>query len=200
MAVPFDVSDPDAVRAGIGTIEAELGPVEILVANHAYMTMAPFLEQSEADWRRNLDTNLLGTAWLLEATAPGMAERGYGRIVALASEWGVTGWPEATAYAASKGGIIGLVRSAAVAYARRGVAVNAIAPGITDTPQLEVDAQAAGVSRAEIVERYAEGVPFGRVGRPADIASAAAFLCSEAAAAMVGQVVGPNGGTTTARA
>jgi 3-methyladenine DNA glycosylase/8-oxoguanine DNA glycosylase len=86
------------------------------------------------------------------------------------------------------------------ALARHGVAVNAIAPGVTDTPQLEVDAQAAGVSRAEIVERYAEGVPFGRVGRPADIASAAAFLCSEAAAAMVGQVVGPNGGTTTARA
>jgi NAD(P)-dependent dehydrogenase (short-subunit alcohol dehydrogenase family) len=199
LALPFDVADRDAVVAAAARVEAELGPLELLVANHAYMTMAPFLQERPEDWRRNLDVNLLGTAWLIEAVAPAMRSRGYGRIVAIASEWGVTGWPEASAYSASKGGIIGLVRSAALALAPHGVAVNGIAPGITNTPQLDVDARAAGVSRAEIVETYARDVPLGRVGEPADIASTVAFLCSTAAEALVGQIVQPNGGTTTAR-
>jgi NAD(P)-dependent dehydrogenase (short-subunit alcohol dehydrogenase family) len=199
LALPFDVADRDAVVAAAARVEAELGPLELLVANHASMTMAPFLQERPEDWRRNLDVNLLGTAWLIEAVAPAMRSRGYGRIVAIASEWGVTGWPEAAAYSASKGGIIGLVRSAALALAPHGVAVNGIAPGITNTPQLDVDARAAGVSRAEIVETYARDVPLGRVGEPSDIASTVAFLCSTAAEACVGQILQPNGGTTTAR-
>ena len=198
VAAPFDVADAHAVRDGVGRVAAELGPPELLVANHAFMTMAPFLEESDENWARTLAVNLVGTANLVEACAPAMLERGYGRIVAVSSEWGVTGWPEATAYAASKGGIVAYVRSCAVAFARGGVAVNAVAPGVTDTPQLEVDARAAGVRRAEIAERYAADVPLGRIGRPEDVAAVTAFLLSEPAAALVGQVVSPNGGTTTA--
>ena len=198
-ALPFDVADRQAVEAAVARIEAELGPLDLLVANHAYMTMAPFLDERPEDWRRNLDVNLLGTAWLIEAAAPAMRHRGYGRIVAIASEWGVTGWPEAAAYSASKGGIVSLVRSAALALAPHGVAVNGVAPGITNTPQLDVDADAAGVSRAEIVERYATDVPLRRVGEPEDIASAVAFLLSTGAEALVGQIIQPNGGTTTTR-
>jgi NAD(P)-dependent dehydrogenase (short-subunit alcohol dehydrogenase family) len=108
----------------------------------------------------------------------------------------VIGWPNATAYAASKGGLIALVKSAARALGPHGVAVNAIAPGITDTPQLQVDADDAGIGLAEMIERYAAGVPLGRVGRPDDIAEVVAFLCSEPAIALVGQVLQPNGGTT----
>src|SRR3712207_1152218 len=95
---------------------------------------------------------------------------------------------------------VAYVRSCAVAFARGGVAVNAVVPGVTDTPQLEIDARAAGVSRAAIVERYAADVPLGRVGRPEDVAALTAFLLSEPAAALVGQVLSPNGGTTTATA
>src|SRR5919201_2261680 len=105
-----------------------------------------------------------------------MAARGFGRIVVIASEWGVIGWPNATSYAASKGGLVALVKSAARALGLHGVAVNAIAPGITDTPQLQVDADDAGISLAEMVERYAQDVPLGRVGRPEDIAAVGAFL------------------------
>jgi NAD(P)-dependent dehydrogenase (short-subunit alcohol dehydrogenase family) len=191
-AYPFDVADPAACAAAI----AEIGAVDILVANHAYMTMCPFEQTTAEEWARTIAVNLLGTATLLELVAPGMVERGFGRVVVIASEWGVIGWPNATPYAASKGGLIGLVKSAARALGPRGVAVNAIAPGITDTPQLQVDADDAGISLAEMIDRYAEDVPLGRVGRPEDIAEVVAFLCSEAAIALVGQVVQPNGGTT----
>jgi NAD(P)-dependent dehydrogenase (short-subunit alcohol dehydrogenase family) len=189
---PFDVADPAAAAAAIN----EIGPVDLLVANHAYMTMAPFESATRQDWDRTIDVNLLGTATLIELVAPGMRERGFGRIVVIASEWGVIGWPNATSYAASKGGLIALVKSAARALGPHGVAVNAIAPGITDTPQLQVDADDAGISLAEMIERYAAGVPLGRVGTPADIAEVVAFLCSEPAIALVGQVLQPNGGTT----
>jgi NAD(P)-dependent dehydrogenase (short-subunit alcohol dehydrogenase family) len=189
-AHPFDVADPDAAAAVVESI----GPIDVLVANHAYMTMAPFEKSDDLD--RTIAVNLLGTANVLELTAPGMVERGYGRVVVIASEWGVIGWPNATSYAASKGGLIGLVKSAARALGPHGVAVNAIAPGITDTPQLQVDADDAGISLAEMIERYAEDVPLGRVGRPEDIAAVVSFLCSDAAIALVGQVLQPNGGTT----
>jgi NAD(P)-dependent dehydrogenase (short-subunit alcohol dehydrogenase family) len=189
-AHPFDVADPDAAAAAVEAI----GPVDLLVANHAYMTMAPF--ESTTDFDRTIAVNLLGTATLIELVAPGMRERGFGRIVVIASEWGVIGWPNATAYAASKGGLIALVKSAARALGPHGIAVNAIAPGITDTPQLQVDADDAGISLAEMIERYAADVPLGRVGDPADIAEVVAFLCSEPAIALVGQVLQPNGGTT----
>jgi 2-hydroxycyclohexanecarboxyl-CoA dehydrogenase len=196
IAVPFDVSEHDAIDAGIAAVESQLGPVELLVANHAFMTMAPFEEESPENWRRILDVNLFGTGMLIERCAPGMAERGFGRIVVIASEWGVIGWPNATAYAASKGGLISMVKSVARAVGARGVTANAVAPGVTDTPQLDVDALDAGVSHEEIVRRYGEEIPLGRVGLPEEIAATIAFLCSTDAEAFVGQVLHPNGGMT----
>jgi NAD(P)-dependent dehydrogenase (short-subunit alcohol dehydrogenase family) len=191
-AYPFDVADPGACADAVERI----GAVDILVANHAYMTMEPFEATTAEEWARTIAVNLLGTATLLELVVPGMVERGHGRVVVIASEWGVIGWPNATPYAASKGGLIGLVKSAARALGPHGVAVNAIAPGITDTPQVQVDADDAGISLAEMIDRYAADVPLGRVGRPDDIAEVVAFLCGDAAIALVGQVLQPNGGTT----
>jgi len=191
-----DVSDPEAVAALVREIESTRGPVDILVCNAAYMTMGPFCDHPDDDWWKVVDTNLSGTVYLVQAVLPGMRRRGGGNIVIIASEWGVIGWPNATPYASSKGGLIGLVKSAARALGPRGVAVNAIAPGITNTPQLQVDADDAGISLAEMIERYAADVPLGRVGRPEDIAAVVSFLCSDAAIALVGQVLQPNGGTT----
>ncbi|MSO47649.1 MAG: SDR family oxidoreductase [Thermoleophilia bacterium] len=195
-AVPFDVSDTAAVDAALTGIEVEHGVVTLLVANHAYMTMAPFVDHSEFDFERHLTVNLIGTALLMQRCLPGMIESGYGRIVAMTSEWGVIGWPNATAYAASKGGIIALTKSVARAHAAHGIAANLVAPGTTDTPQLDVDAIDAGLTHEEMVAVYAAESPLGRINRPADMAATIAFLLSEPAVALVGQIISPNGGTT----
>jgi NAD(P)-dependent dehydrogenase (short-subunit alcohol dehydrogenase family) len=199
-AAPADVSDPEAVRAMVSRVEQELGTIDILVSNHAYMSMGKLVDYDLEDWWRVVDTNLGGTFHLVQAVLPGMRRSGGGRIVAISSEWGVTGWPSATAYAASKAGIISLVKTLGRELAAEGIVVNAVAPGVTDTPQLEVDAQDAGVTRGEIIKEYAAEIPLGRVGRPEEIAATVALLVDPRLSSLVGQVVQVNGGTTRSRA
>jgi NAD(P)-dependent dehydrogenase (short-subunit alcohol dehydrogenase family) len=191
-----DVSDPDAVDAMVAEVERAHGPVEVLVANHAYMSMRPFVEHNPEDWWRNVDVNLSGTFFLLRAVLPGMRRNGGGRIVIIASEFGVVGWANATAYAASKTGLISLTKTLGRELGPENILVNAIAPGIMDTPQLDVDASDAGVSPEEIRRRYAAESPMGRIGHPEEIAALAAFLSTDGAGAFVGQILQPNGGTT----
>ncbi|HVD58953.1 MAG TPA: SDR family oxidoreductase [Thermoleophilaceae bacterium] len=191
-----DVSDPDAVDGMVAEVERAHGPIEVLVANHAYMSMGPFVEHDPEDWWRNVDVNLSGTFFLLRAVLPGMRKNGGGRIVIIASEFGVVGWANATAYAASKTGLISLTKTLGRELGPENILVNAIAPGIMDTPQLDVDALDAGVSPEEIRRRYAADSPMGRIGRPEEVAALAAFLSSDGAGAFVGQILQPNGGTT----
>lgn len=195
-----DVSDPDAVDRMVAHVEAQLGRIDVLVANHAYMSMAAFAEHDPDDWWRNVDVNLSGTFFLIRAALPAIRRRGGGRIVIIASEFGVVGWANATAYAASKTGLISLTKTLGRELAPEGILVNAIAPGIMDTPQLDVDAADAGVSPEEIRRRYAAESPIGRIGRPEEIAAVVAFLASDSGGAFVGQIVQPNGGTTRALA
>lgn len=195
-ATVADVSDPEAVRRMVAEVEHELGPVEVLAANHAYMSMRPFVDQDPEDWWLNIDVNLSGTFFLVRSVLPGMRARGGGRIVIIASEFGVVGWANASAYSASKTGLISLTKTLGRELGPENILVNAIAPGIMDTPQLDVDAGDAGVSPAEIRRRYAADSPMGRIGRPEEIAALAAFLGSDAAGAFVGQILQPNGGTT----
>ena len=189
-----DVSDPAAVGRMVENVTRDLGPVSVLVANAAYMVMGAIEDVDAGEFWRVVNTNLTGTFACIRACAPEMAEAGWGRIVSVASDWGRTGWPRATAYCASKGGIISLTRAAALELGPHGVTVNAVAPGIIDTPQLQVDADDAGVSMAEMHERYAQEVPLRRVGRPAEVAEVIAHLCSDAAATITGQIVSVNGG------
>lgn len=199
VAVPGDVSDPRACAEIADAVVSATGGLDVLVANHAYMTMAPLLEHDEADWWRVIDTNLGGTFHLVQAVLPHMRRNGGGRIVVIASEWGVTGWPEATAYAASKAGLISLVKTLGRELAPEGVIVNAVAPGVTDTPQLQVDADAAGVTLSAMHARYAEAIPLGRIGSVDEIAAAVQFLADFDMSAVVGQVVSCNGGATRTR-
>ncbi len=190
-----DVSDPEAVEAMVARIVNGAGPIGLLVANAAYMSMGSFLEQDEADWWRQVDTNLSGTFYLVRSVLPGMRQLAGGRILILSSEWGVIGWSNATAYSASKAGLIAFGKTLGRELAPE-IITNVIAPGVIDTPQLENDARDAGVSAEEIKTRYAAETPLGRIGRPEDIAATVAFLARDGSAALVGQVVQPNGGTT----
>ena len=191
-----DVSDPEAVEAMVARIVNGVGPIGLLVANAAYMSMGSFLEQEEADWWRQVDTNLSGTFYLVRSVLPGMRQLAGGRIVIISSEWGVIGWSNATAYSASKAGLIAFGKTLGRELAPENIITKVIAPGVIDTPQLENDARDAGVSAEEIKTRYAAETPLGRIGRPENIAATVAFLAREGAAALVGQVVQPNGGTT----
>lgn len=196
---PADISDPDAVRGMVAEIENSLGSIDILVANHAYMSMSPLIDCDLDDWWRVIDTNLGGTFSLIQAVLPGMRRGGGGRIVVISSEWGVTGWPNATAYAASKAGLISLTKTLGRELAPEGIIVNAVAPGVVDTPQLEVDARDAQITRAQMVDEYASEIPLGRIGQPHEIASAAALLADPRLSSMVGQVLQVNGGLTRCR-
>ena len=201
-----DVSAPD-VATLVDAIESYRGPVDLLVCNAAYMSMAPFIdderlreEQStEDDWWRVVEVNLAGTFRLIQAVLPGMRRAGGGNIVVIASEWGVIGWPEASAYSASKAGLIALVKTLGRELAPENITVNAVAPGVVDTPQLLVDAASAGVSIDEMRRRYGTDIPMGRIGRPEEIASAVALLARNDIGAMVGQTLQVNGGSTRCR-
>ena len=196
IAAAADVSDAGAVREMTRMVEEKAGPVSILVSNAAYMSMGALVEQDESDWWRQVETNLSGTFHLIGAALPGMRRLGGGRIVIVSSEWGVIGWPNATAYSASKAGLISLGKTLARELAPENIVTNIVAPGVVDTPQLRVDARDAGVGVEEMVARYAAETPYGRVGLPEDVTAAVAFLVREEASAMVGQVIQPNGGTT----
>jgi NAD(P)-dependent dehydrogenase (short-subunit alcohol dehydrogenase family) len=195
LAAIADVSDPGAVEEMVARIDNSVGSIGLLVANAAYMALGSFFEQDEADWWRQIDTNLSGTFYLVRSVLPGMRRLEGGRIVIISSEWGVIGWSNATAYSASKAGLIAFGKTLGRELAPE-IITNVIAPGVIDTPQLENDARDAGVSAEEIKTRYAAETPLGRIGRPEEIAATVAFLAREGSAALVGQVVQPNGGTT----
>ena len=194
-----DVSDPHAVAALVAEIEDTRGPVDILVCNAACMTMAPFTEHSDDDWWKVVDTNLSGTVYLVQAVLPGTRRRGGGNVVIIASEWGVTGWPNATAYASSKAGLIALTKSLGRELAPEHITVNGVAPGIVDTPQLQVDADDAGITLEQMHAEYERMIPLGRIGKAEEIAAAVALLARDDIAAFVGQTIQINGGTTRCR-
>jgi NAD(P)-dependent dehydrogenase (short-subunit alcohol dehydrogenase family) len=195
-----DVSDPaECVRIVADVVQAT-GRLDVLVANHAYMTMAPLLDHDDTDWWKVLGTNLSGTFYLVQAVLPHMRDAGAGRIVVVSSEWGITGWPEATAYAASKAGLISLVKTLGRELAPERIIVNAVAPGVTDTPQLQVDAEAAGVDLEAIHRQYASSIPLGRIGLPDEVSAAVELLSDFDVEAVVGQVISCNGGSTRSRA
>ena len=191
-----DVADPAQARSLVERVVEGFGGLHLLVANHAAMSMAPAHEHPLDDWWRIVDTNLSGSFYLARAAVPHLRAAN-GSIVLVSSEWGVIGWPGASAYAASKSGLIGLTRALARELAP-GVRVNAIAPGVIDTPQLAVDAADAGITLDEMKRRYADASPLRRIADPDEIAASIEFLASDGAAYYTGQVLHPNGGATTA--
>jgi len=195
VAAPANLADGNAVVRMVADIERAVGSVEVLVANAARMSMGPFLAADLPTWWEQLTVNLTGHLRLIEAVVPGMRRLGRGRIVIVSSYWGLIGWANASGYAASKSGLLALGRSLARELASDGIFVSVVAPGVIDTPQLEVDARDAGKSLAALHALYAEGIPAGRIGRADEVAATIAFLATPAGgAAFAGQVLHPNGG------
>jgi NAD(P)-dependent dehydrogenase (short-subunit alcohol dehydrogenase family) len=194
MAAPADVSQADAVSRMVEQVERAWGGIDILVNNAAYMSMALLVDLPEIEWDRVLAVDLKGPYLTCRAVLPGMLARRRGRIVNISSEWGVTGAAGAAHYAAAKAGLIGLTRSLAREVAERGVLVNAIAPGVIDTPQLLVDADFAGKPLQAMKDVYSTAIPVGRLGRPRDVALTVLMLVLESGDFYSGQVLMPNGG------
>jgi 2-hydroxycyclohexanecarboxyl-CoA dehydrogenase len=200
LAVPGDISDPSEVRRMADTVADRIGPVAVLVANAAAMAMGPFQDADLDAWWRQIDVNLSGHFRLIQAVVPGMREAGAGRIVIISSGWGVVGHPNATAYAASKAGLIALTKGLGRELGPQGILTNAIAPSYIDTEQLQVDADDLGISLEEMRRRYADLVPVGQLASAQDIAAAVAFLAGPGSGAVIGQILQPNGGVTRTRA
>jgi NAD(P)-dependent dehydrogenase (short-subunit alcohol dehydrogenase family) len=194
-----DVRDPDSVEAALDAIESELGPVDGLVTAAGVIAKAPFLELPMATFERTIGVNLTGTWLTVQRVARRIAARGgSGAIVAISSVAGRGGRAEAADYAASKAGVISVVRSASLALAAAGIRVNAVCPGVVDTAMTdaihEYNAQELGVSREESIARMVASIPLGRIETGDDVASAVEYLLSEGAGYVTGQALNVCGG------
>ena len=185
--VTCDVTDPTAVEAAFATIEAELGPVEVLVANAGVTADTLILRMSEEDWSSVIDTNLTGTFRLAKRAAKGMLRLRRGRIILISSVVGLLGSPGQANYAASKAGLVGLARSLARELGSRSITTNVVAPGFVDT---DMTAVLSEEQKAAIRTQ----VPLGRYADPAEVASAVTWLASDGAAYVTGAVIPVDGG------
>ncbi|WAB82521.1 SDR family NAD(P)-dependent oxidoreductase [Microcella daejeonensis] len=182
-----DVTDADAVAAAVAAVESQLGPITGAVSAAGYYEATPVDAVTDAQWRRMLRVHLGGFLHLTRATLPGMLARESGAIVAITSELAVGGGgPGDAHYSAAKGALQGMMRSLAVEVAPRGVRVNAVAPGPTDTPLLAADSP----WRAP---EYLQTLPTGRLTRPEEVALCAAYLL-DAGTFCVGETLHPNSG------
>jgi len=168
--------------------EPAFSSVDAVVSNAAITTtIAPAHRMTNEQWRRDIDVNLTGAFRVIQACLPGMRERGHGRIVAISSGAATGGLPGQVAYAASKAGLLGMVRTLAGEGARHGITANAVLPGMIATEQVLA-------MPAPVLERVRAAMPMGRMGEPAEVADLVAFLCSEGSGYVTGQAIGIDGG------
>jgi len=199
--VAADVADPAAVQQAFAQARAALGPLSILVNNAGAAESAPFLKTSVELWQRMLSVNLTGSFLCTQAALPDMLEAGWGRIVNIASTAGQKGYAYVAAYTAAKHGVIGLTRSLALEVARKGVTVNAVCPGYTDTDILRNSVAnvvgKTGRSEADALAEFSSVNPQRRIVQPSEVADAVRWLCGEGAASVNGQSISVSGGEVT---
>ncbi|MGZ4737586.1 MAG: SDR family NAD(P)-dependent oxidoreductase [Acidimicrobiia bacterium] len=191
LAAEVDVSDRGAVDEALRKVRTELGPIEIVVTSAGLDEFVSFTDITREAWERMLAVNLTGTFHCLQAAVPDMLAAGWGRIVTISSSSAQSGAARMAHYVASKGGVIGLTKALAVELAPHGITVNTIPPGFIDTPMAR-RAEAAGDLPS--IDAVAARTPVRRAGTPDDVAAACAFLCSDDAGYITGQLIGVNGG------
>lgn len=197
--VSADVTRADSIRAMVDAARAGFGTIDVLFNNAAVFDLAPLLEADEASYQRIFDVNVKGLFFTMQAVLRQMvADGSRGSIINLASQAGRRGEALVAHYCASKAAVISYTQSAALAMAPHGIRVNGIAPGVVDTPMwAQVDslfAKAEGLQSGEKKKAVGLAVPLGRMGVPQDVAGAAVFLASEAAAYITAQTLNVDGG------
>lgn len=196
-AVPLDLTAPGAADDLFTEVERELGPVEVLIANAGVSSSAPIAKITDAEWQRVLDLNLTAPFRCLRRAVPSMAANRWGRIVVIGSVASRVGAPYITAYAASKHGVLGLVRSAAAELVKSGVTVNAVCPAYVDTPMTDGSiatiAEKTGKSPEEARHFLENQQPIGRLITVEEVASAVMFCVENGA--ITGQAINVDGGT-----
>ena len=182
----WNVADYDSSKAGIAQVEADLGPVEVVVANAGITRDAPFHKMTPEQWKEVIDTNLTGVFNTIHPIWPGMRERKFGRIVVISSINGQKGQFAQVNYAATKAGDLGIVKSLAQEGARANINVNAICPGYIGTDMVMAVPE-------KVRESIIAQIPAGRLGEPEEIARAVSFLVSDDAGFINGSTISANG-------
>ena len=197
-AAVADVTDRRAVQTAVQEAVARYGPVDLMIANAGAAASAPFLKSGPEVFRQMLDVNLLGVTNMAQAVLGSMSERGFGRIVAVASTAGLKGYPYVSAYCAAKHAVVGFVRALALETAKTGVTVNAVCPGFTDTDlvaeSLDRIMAKTNRTREEALGELVKHNPQGRLIDPSEIADAVLWLCGEGARSVTGQAIVVAGG------
>ena len=187
LGVSCDITDQAQVEAAFETIEKELGPVEVLVANAGITRDTLLMRMKDDDWNAVIDTNLTGTFRVVRRASRGMMKARFGRIVLISSVVGLLGSAGQVNYAASKSALVGMARSVARELGSRGVTANVIAPGFIST---DMTAELSD----DLVAKYNAQIPVGHLGAVADIAHAVAFLAGDGAGYITGAVLPVDGG------
>jgi NAD(P)-dependent dehydrogenase (short-subunit alcohol dehydrogenase family) len=194
-----DVTRDEDLAACAAAAAAAFGGIDILVNGAGVAPSAPLVKTSDEEWNAVLQVNLSGAFYCMREALPEMLERGWGRVVNVASIAGKTGQPYIAAYAASKHGLLGLTRCAALEVAARGVTVNAVCPGYVDTPMTDASvsriADKTGLAPDEIRKRLERMSPQGRLVGPEEVAALVRFLCGDEARGINGQALSVDGGT-----
>ena len=188
-----DITDYEAVKQAV----ADAGPVDILVNNAGWDTFKPFLKTDPGFWQKIIALNLVGVLNMMHCVLPGMVARGGGKVVSVASDAGRVGSSGEAVYSACKGGIIAFSKTLAREVARKGVTVNVVCPGPTDTPILR-GFLGEGDAGQKVYDALVRAIPMKRVGQPDDIPGIVAFLASDDAGFITGQVISVSGGLTMA--
>jgi 3-hydroxybutyrate dehydrogenase len=195
-----DVSNEESVRAAVARVADRLGAVDVLVNNAGVSHSVPLHKMELVDWQRMLDVNLTGTFLMTRAVLPSMLERGFGRVVNVASTAGLTGFRYTAHYCASKHGVVGFTRALALETAHKGVTVNAVCPGWVDTDMMDATVQniadKTGKSPEDAREALVSRIPTRRMVSPEHVASLVAFLTSDAAGDVTGATLTMDGGET----